>query len=146
VKKLLIVTTLALCTTGAIALGANGGAAVTENWPQWRGPNLDGTTGETDIPETWGMGSNIAWELDIADSWTGATPIIWEDTIFLNVSYVQRAAERRGRGRGGSSDPGSTGGPRIEGGPSARGTSASALTVSPLIIESRSTSSPSSVT
>jgi outer membrane protein assembly factor BamB len=116
VKTLAIMTTLALCAGSLLAPGIEAdasaaGLAAPDNWPQWRGPNLDGTTDETGLPTTWGIDSNIAWELEIADSWTGATPIIWEDTIFLNVSYVQRAAERggfggggrgRGRGRGGA--------------------------------------------
>jgi len=74
-------------------------AAATENWPQWRGPNLNGTSGETGLPTTWSVDSNIEWTLEVP-AWTGATPIIWEDSIFLNVSRVQRAIERRGRGRG----------------------------------------------
>ena len=69
----------------------------TENWPHWRGPNLNGTSTETGLPTTWDAETNVAWKLDVAESWTGATPIVWDDSIFLNVSYVQRAAERRGR-------------------------------------------------
>ncbi len=81
------------------------GAPAIENWPQWRGPSLNGTSTETGLPTTWDENTNIAWKLDVAESWTGATPIVWEDSIFLNVSYVQRAAERRRgrRGRGGES-------------------------------------------
>jgi outer membrane protein assembly factor BamB len=91
---------LAVALALTMASGIASGGPAPDNWPQWRGPNLDGTTGETGLPTTWGTDSNVAWTLDIAESWTGATPIIWEDSIFLNVSYVQRAAERRGRGRG----------------------------------------------
>jgi len=73
---------------------------VEENWPQWRGPNLDGTSGETGLPTTWSEDDNIAWTLSVPQ-WTGATPIVWEDSIFLNVSYVERnAGGGGGRGRG----------------------------------------------
>jgi outer membrane protein assembly factor BamB len=89
----------ALAAEPAIGLSS----PATENWPHWRGPNLNGTSAETGLPTTWDTETNVAWKLDIAESWTGATPIIWEDSIFLNVSYVQRAAERGGRrGRGGN--------------------------------------------
>ena len=27
--------------------------AFAENWPQWRGPNLNSTSGETDLPVKW---------------------------------------------------------------------------------------------
>ncbi len=94
----------ALLLAGAIGQPAAGStAAATENWPQWRGPNLNGTSGETGLPTTWSDTENVAWTLEVP-SWTGATPIIWEDTIFLMVSYVERGGggggRRRGRGRG----------------------------------------------
>lgn len=102
-KKTLIVTIFSLCVALAsiVATSADpAGTAATENWPQWRGPHLNGTSGETGLPTTWGTDSNIEWTLALS-GWTGATPIIWEDSIFLNVSYVTRAGERRRRGRGG---------------------------------------------
>jgi len=117
-KKTIAVTMFALCLAALIALAAtadlaSAGAAI-ENWPQWRGPNLNGTSGETGLPTTWDTETNIEWTLEMA-AWTGATPIIWEDSIFLNVSYVTRAGERR-RGRGGRPDEagGGNGGPSNE--------------------------------
>jgi outer membrane protein assembly factor BamB len=89
----------------AVLAGTAGGAEAAENWPQWRGPHLDGTSTETGLPTAWSATDNVAWTLEVADgSWTGATPIVWEDTIFLNVSYLTRTASGgfggRGRGRG----------------------------------------------
>ena len=90
-----------------IVFGATGGPGLlaAENWPQWRGPYLNGTTSETELPTTWSDTENVVWTLEVSEnSWTGATPIIWEDTIFLNVSYLERSSGggfgRRGRGRG----------------------------------------------
>ena len=88
-----------------VVLGLSAGVMrAADNWPQWRGPNLDGTTTETGLPTTWSATENVAWTLEVAEnSWTGATPIIWEDTIFLHVSYLERSSGggfgRRGRGR-----------------------------------------------
>lgn len=56
-----------------------------ENWPQWRGPTLNGISGEKNLPEKWGVEENITWKLEVP-SRTGATPIIWGDTVFLNVA------------------------------------------------------------
>ena len=76
-----------------------------ENWPQWRGPRLDGTSAETGLPTVWSDTENVVWTLEVSEeSWTGSTPIIWGDTIFLNVSHVERgdAAFRRRGGRRGA--------------------------------------------
>ena len=59
--------------------------AAAENWPQWRGPNLNSTSGETDLPVKWSAHENIAWKLPLP-AWSGATPIVWGDRIFLNVA------------------------------------------------------------
>jgi outer membrane protein assembly factor BamB len=56
-----------------------------ENWPQWRGPNLNSTSGETDLPLKWSRSENIAWSVPLP-TWSGATPIVWGDRIFLNVA------------------------------------------------------------
>jgi outer membrane protein assembly factor BamB len=55
-----------------------------DNWPQWRGPLLNGASTETNLPLKWTADSNIAWKLPLPE-WSGATPIVWGDLIFLNV-------------------------------------------------------------
>lgn len=60
-------------------------AALAENWPQWRGPSLNGTSNEKNLPVKWGTEETITWKLAMP-SWSGSTPIIWEDRIFLNVA------------------------------------------------------------
>src|SRR5215472_4575945 len=56
-----------------------------ENWPQWRGPNLNGISGEKDLPVRWSSTENVLWKLAMPSK-TGATPIIWGNLIFLNVA------------------------------------------------------------
>jgi outer membrane protein assembly factor BamB len=63
-----------------------------ENWPQWRGPQLNGVSGEKGLPITWTPTENIAWKLAMP-SRSGATPIIWNDTIFLNVALQDGAGD-----------------------------------------------------
>ena len=56
-----------------------------DNWPQWRGPQLNGISTEKGLPLTWTVDSNVAWKLPLPE-WSGATPIVWGDSIFLNVA------------------------------------------------------------
>jgi outer membrane protein assembly factor BamB len=56
-----------------------------DNWPQWRGPELNGVSRERGLTTTWTQTENVAWKLAMP-SRSGATPIVWNDTIFLNVA------------------------------------------------------------
>jgi outer membrane protein assembly factor BamB len=56
-----------------------------ENWPQWRGPSLNGLSGEKNLPVRWTTEENIVWKLALPGL-SGATPIIWRDFVFLNVA------------------------------------------------------------
>jgi len=59
--------------------------ASADNWPQWRGPDLNGVSRETGLPVKWSPSENVAWKLALP-AWSGSTPIIWKDRIFLNVA------------------------------------------------------------
>jgi outer membrane protein assembly factor BamB len=56
-----------------------------DNWPQRRGPRMDGVSRDKGLPVKWGPEENITWKLAMP-SRSGATPIIWGDVIFLNVA------------------------------------------------------------
>jgi outer membrane protein assembly factor BamB len=60
-------------------------AILGDNWPQWRGPTLNGISDETGLPLSWDRERNVAWKLPMTDR-SGSTPIIWGETIFLNVA------------------------------------------------------------
>ena len=60
-------------------------SAFADNWPQWRGPNLNGISDEKNLPLRWSTTENVAWKLAMPSK-TGATPIIWGNSIFLNVA------------------------------------------------------------
>jgi outer membrane protein assembly factor BamB len=70
-------TIVLLCATAAMPSA--------ENWPQWRGPALNGVSDEKNLPVRWSKTENIAWALALPD-WSGSTPIVWGDRIFLNVA------------------------------------------------------------
>jgi outer membrane protein assembly factor BamB len=78
---------VALVVVAIAAPGADGlpTPAPSDNWPQWRGPNLNGISNETGLPVAWDTETNVAWRIEMP-AWTGSTPIIWDDSIFLNVS------------------------------------------------------------
>jgi outer membrane protein assembly factor BamB len=71
----------AICAVALITLTS----AFADNWPQWRGPFLNGISAEKNLPVKWSPEENVTWKLAMP-SWTGATPIIWGDRIFLNVA------------------------------------------------------------
>jgi outer membrane protein assembly factor BamB len=77
------------------------GAALADNWPQWRGPFLNGVSNEKNLPLRWGREENIAWKLSLPGL-SAATPVIWEDRVFLNVTqgreiYLWCVDKKRGR-------------------------------------------------
>src|SRR5260221_13937341 len=59
-----------------------------ENWPQWRGPNGDGTSPERGLPTEWSATKNVAWKLDLPGP-AGSTPVVWGDRIFLTSAEDQ---------------------------------------------------------
>jgi outer membrane protein assembly factor BamB len=79
VKRLL--TRACLLAVG-LALLSWAGAARADNWPQWRGPTLDGISTETNLPTEWSETKNLAWKLPLPGA-SGATPVVWGDRIFL---------------------------------------------------------------
>lgn len=62
--------------------------ASAENWPQWRGPENNGISGETGLPTTWGPEENVAWRTPLPGP-AGSTPVIWGDRIFLTSAKGQ---------------------------------------------------------
>ena len=82
-------------------------ASADDNWPQWRGPSLNGTSNSTGLPEKWSETENIKWKAKLP-SWSGSTPVIWGDRIFV----------ASGSEKGGSEAPLAKKGP---GGPIAEG-------------------------
>jgi outer membrane protein assembly factor BamB len=70
----------------AISFGVLAVAAVSaDNWPQWRGPQLNGTAAESGLPVKWSADANVAWKLPLP-AFSGSTPIVWGDYIFLSMA------------------------------------------------------------
>jgi outer membrane protein assembly factor BamB len=72
------------------------------NWPQWRGPDLNGSASKArELPVTWTETENVLWRTELP-SWSAATPIVWGDTIFVlsaEEGFIQlQGAPARKRG------------------------------------------------
>jgi outer membrane protein assembly factor BamB len=77
----------ALVLTFALAL-----SACAEDWPQWRGPRLDGRSAETNVPVYWSGTSNVAWKTALPGM-GHASPIVSHGKVFT-VSAVPETQER----------------------------------------------------
>lgn len=60
-----------------------------ENWPQWRGPEGNGVSRETELPVAWAEGSGAVWKCKLPE-WGNSTPAIWGDAIFLTAHVADR--------------------------------------------------------
>jgi len=68
----------------ALLLGVAVCPLAAEQWPQWRGPMLNGVSGEKNLPLRWSATDNIAWKLAMPER-SGSTPIVWGEYLFLSV-------------------------------------------------------------
>jgi len=57
-------------------------AAQAADWPHWRGPFLNGSTDERDLPSVWSRTEGVAWIAELPGS-SAATPIVWKDRVFV---------------------------------------------------------------
>ena len=55
-----------------------------ESWPNWRGPQLNGTSTESGLPLRWSVTENVAWKAPMPER-SGSTPIVWGDHVFVSV-------------------------------------------------------------
>lgn len=59
-----------------------------EDWPQWRGPRLDGHSSEKGLPVKWSATDNIAWKAAIPGV-GHSSPIIVGDRVFLTSCLLK---------------------------------------------------------
>jgi len=53
------------------------------DWPQWRGPNFNGSSPETGLPATWSRTDGIAWSATLPGP-ADATPIVFGKRVFIS--------------------------------------------------------------
>ena len=59
-------------------------AALAENWPSWRGPNQDGSSGETGLPVKFSTTEGVRWAAEVPGL-SASVPVIWGDNIFITA-------------------------------------------------------------
>jgi outer membrane protein assembly factor BamB len=57
--------------------------ALGTDWPQWRGPFLNGSTDEANVPDSWSETENIAWVIELPGRGS-ATPVISNGRVFIS--------------------------------------------------------------
>ena len=56
-----------------------------ENWPNWRGPALDGVAAGTGYATTWSPEAHVAWKVTLPGL-GASTPAVWGDSIVLTCA------------------------------------------------------------
>lgn len=59
-----------------------------EDWPCWRGPRLDGSSLEKDLPVKWSPSENIAWKAEIPGI-GHSSPVVVGDRVFLTTCLLK---------------------------------------------------------
>jgi outer membrane protein assembly factor BamB len=73
----------AMALTAGCLFGLAAVSSLAENWPQWRGPFLNGSTTETNLPDAFSKTENVLWSAPLPGP-ASATPIIWGQAVFIN--------------------------------------------------------------
>lgn len=60
-----------------------GGSVHAGDWPHWRGPYMNGTSDEKDLPATWGDTENAVWRASLPGH-SSATPVIAGGRVFVS--------------------------------------------------------------
>ena len=59
--------------------------AAETNWPEFRGPNGNGTSASTNLPLRWSEEQNVKWKTPIhGKAWS--SPVIWEQHVWLTTA------------------------------------------------------------
>lgn len=54
------------------------------NWPNWRGPNQDGSSDEKNLPEKFSKTAGVKWAADVPGM-AASCPVVWGDSVFLTA-------------------------------------------------------------
>jgi outer membrane protein assembly factor BamB len=58
-------------------------SALAGDWPQWRGPQFNGSSPEKGLPSSWSK-ADALWSVDLPGP-AAATPVIWGDRVFVST-------------------------------------------------------------
>ncbi len=69
--------------TGFAGLLFSGFSAHAADWPQWRGPNFNGSSPETGLPAVFSLEQGVAWSLPMSGP-SASTPIVLGNKVFIS--------------------------------------------------------------
>lgn len=82
---------LLVLAVATLIMAADNPAAM-HDWPDWRGPNRDGTSPAKGLPEKWSLaGENLAWKAPYGGR---STPVILGDRLYLENTSGSGATEQ----------------------------------------------------
>ncbi len=61
-----------------------------ENWPTWRGPDMNGIASGCNPPSKWGESQNIKWKVKLTGDGSNSSPVIWGHKIFFQTAVDTR--------------------------------------------------------
>lgn len=113
----LLKAVMAVCALLIVLFGV-GVAFGGDNWPTWRGPEMNGIALECNPPVKWGESENIKWKIKLTGDESNSSPVIWGDKIFFQTAVDTKikddtpapAPAPMPQPRGRSSAPGGPGG------------------------------------
>jgi outer membrane protein assembly factor BamB len=76
---------LLVCFVAVTCAPWPGAEAKGANWPQWRGPEGQGVSSETNVPLEWGAAKNVLWKTPIPGRGQ-SQPIVWGKHVFLTTA------------------------------------------------------------
>ena len=81
---------LAVAWTAATTFGF----AAADDWPQFRGPAMDGVVQDNpSLPERWGASENVAWKTAIPGlGWS--SPVVWGNSVFVTTVIAAQPGEK----------------------------------------------------
>lgn len=79
-KKLVLIVGLVFVACSTLQAG---------DWPQFRGPNFNGSTDETNLPTEWSRTENVAWKASLPGD-SASTPVVWGDRVFVSTTDTNR--------------------------------------------------------
>lgn len=74
-------TTHRIAVTSCVMAVVLAGTVLRADWPEWRGPERDGTAPGTNLPSSWSPdGENLAWKVPIGSR---SAPVVFGDRVYL---------------------------------------------------------------
>jgi len=68
-------------------------AGETINWPQYRGPQVDGLAEGATLPDAWSATENVVWKTNLP-GWGWSSPVVWNGKVFVTAAVGEQELGR----------------------------------------------------